>query len=279
MANELVIYCDESVIDGKFYSNFYGGVLIKSTDLEIVAHSIAEKMKELNLNGEVKWQKVTANYLEKYRELMCHFFDLIKEGLVKVRIMFTQNCNEARHLSKQQRENEYYLLYYQFLKHAFGLPHFAPTAPTRVRINFDRLPENNEQSERFKAYIAALSATTDFRAGKVKITPEDIYEVESHDHPILQCMDVILGSMAFRLNDKHREKPPGQHRRGKRTVAKEQLYKYINARIRDLYPGFNIGVSTGMQGDSANKWHHPYRHWNFVSNGSVYNPERVKGKK
>lgn len=70
--------------------------------------------------------------------------------------------------------------------------------------------------------------------------------------------------MQFRLNDKHLEKPAGKHRRGKRTVAKEAVYKHISARIRRIYPGFNIGISTGTGGELANRWNHPYRHWLFT---------------
>jgi hypothetical protein len=77
-------------------------------------------------------------------------------------------------------------------------------------------------------------------------------------------MDIVLGSMAFRLNNKHKAKPVGQHRRGKRTVAKESLYRHISDRIRRIYPNFNIGESTGTQGDRANRWKHPYRHWKLI---------------
>lgn len=70
--------------------------------------------------------------------------------------------------------------------------------------------------------------------------------------------------MAFRLNEMHKEKPEGQRRRGKRTRAKEALYKHINKRIRAIYPRFNIGVSTGTDGLAMNRWLHPYRHWNFL---------------
>ena len=80
---------------------------------------------------------------------------------------------------------------------------------------------------------------------------------------LLQCLDVVLGAMAFRLNDKHREKPPGKQRRGKRTIAKEKLYKHIRADL-PIYPNFNISETTGKGGDWANLWLHPYRHWKFV---------------
>ena len=70
--------------------------------------------------------------------------------------------------------------------------------------------------------------------------------------------------MQFRLNNLHKVKPEGSYRRGKRTIAKEKLYKFINKQIREVYPNFNIGISTGLQGDIKNRWEHPYRHWSFV---------------
>ena len=41
MATEFVIYTDESVKDGKFFSNFYGGALIRSSDLSDVLVALA----------------------------------------------------------------------------------------------------------------------------------------------------------------------------------------------------------------------------------------------
>ena len=80
---------------------------------------------------------------------------------------------------------------------------------------------------------------------------------------ILQCLDVLLGAMEFRLNEKHKIIPDGKRRRGKRTIAKHKLYKFINRRIREIYPNFNVGESTGLKGDNTNRWKHPYRHWKF----------------
>jgi len=37
MANEVVIYTDESDRTGEYYSNFYGGILVRSKDLERAA--------------------------------------------------------------------------------------------------------------------------------------------------------------------------------------------------------------------------------------------------
>ena len=92
---------------------------------------------------------------------------------------------------------------------------------------------------------------------------EDIAEVTSHDHVILQCMDIVLGSIFFRLNNLHLEKPEGSRRRGKRTIAKEKLYKYINKKVRGIYPNLNIGITTGINGEFKSLWDHQYRHWLF----------------
>jgi len=61
------------------------------------------------------------------------------------------------------------------------------------------------------------------------LIPEDqIAEVKSHNHVLLQCVDIVLGAIQFRLNDLHKVTPEGKWRRGKRTIAKEKLYKMIN---------------------------------------------------
>lgn len=63
---EYILYCDESSSDGPKYSDFFGGCIINSVDLKNVENALNAKKDELNLHGEIKWTKVTAQYLEKY---------------------------------------------------------------------------------------------------------------------------------------------------------------------------------------------------------------------
>jgi hypothetical protein len=116
MTKEFIIYCDESASFGTNFSNFYGGALIRSDHIDRVRRLIADKKRDLHFFGEVKWQKVTENYLEKYKKLMGLFFDIIEEDLVKVRIMFTQNIYITINLTDEHREHEYFILYYKFGK-------------------------------------------------------------------------------------------------------------------------------------------------------------------
>jgi uncharacterized protein DUF3800 len=211
MARELVIYTDESEKNGRFFANFYGGALVRSDDLELVRERLQAAANRLGLTAEIKWQKVSSGYLDRYVALMSEFFRLVAEGRVKLRIMFTQKAYVPKSLTSEQRENEFFLLYYQFIKHAFGLAHCnaAGEETVRLRIYLDQLPDTREKAARFKGYLAALERSREFRSARVLVPPDQIAEVASHGHIVLQCLDVVLGAMQFRLNDGHRVKPEG----------------------------------------------------------------------
>ena len=67
---EYILYCDESSDKGKKYGDFFGGCLVSSEFLREITDELERKKTELNLNGEIKWTKVTDNYLSKYLEIM-----------------------------------------------------------------------------------------------------------------------------------------------------------------------------------------------------------------
>lgn len=265
-----IIYCDESIKKGEFYSNFYGGALINASSYDRIVESLSSKKKELNLFGEIKWSKMSLNYLDKYKEFIEVYFNFIKTGDIKLRIMFRQNRYRSTGLSDYQKENEFFILYYQFLKNAFGLQYCNADThePVRIISYFDKLPDTIEKCERFKWFVSNIKPFSD---KSIIFDRNDIAEVDSHKHVILQGMDIILGSMQFRLNHEHLRKDPLTNRRGKKTIAKEKLYKHIFSQINDIMPGFNIGISTGYRGSNRATWEHPYRHWNFIS----YNSEIV----
>ena len=98
MTKEILLFCDESDVRGQYYSNFYGGALVRSIHIKEIQNTIEEKKGDLNFHGEVKWQKVTSNYLDKYIELMDLFFNFIKDDKIKVRIMFSQTAHVPKGL-------------------------------------------------------------------------------------------------------------------------------------------------------------------------------------
>ena len=111
------------------------GALINLSDINLIENALNSRKEELNLNGEIKWTKVTDNYLEKYIEMINLFFEFIKSGKIKVRIMFAQNAFVSDGLTKKQTDNEYSILYYYFLKDSFGL-RFSNDTPFKNKVNF-----------------------------------------------------------------------------------------------------------------------------------------------
>lgn len=268
---QFLIFCDESEANGRYFSNFYGGLLVGSSQYQRVTKKLHKLKASLNLHGEVKWSKVTGPYLEKYEALVRCLFHELRQGHLKMRIMFRQNTHVATGLTDDQIEGSYFRLYYQFIKHAFGFQHRGEeSSRASLRLFFDSFPATREEAQQFKGFIHGLGQSPEFRAGNVYLKAEDIAEVRSHEHVLLQMLDIVLGSVNFRLNNLHKEKPPGSRRRGKRTVAKEKLYKLILSEIHTLYPRLNIGISTGTPGGTHQRWGHAYRHWRFIPSAFRY---------
>ncbi|TQI69333.1 hypothetical protein JM79_0208 [Gramella sp. Hel_I_59] len=263
------IYCDESVKKGAFYSNFYGGALLQSTDYELIKDVLEDKRDHELQTSELKWQKINHFNYKSYIQAMDTFMDFVQAGKIKVRIMFTDNRFTKPDLSKEQVDNEYLLLYYQFLKHCFGLRFLPPHQENHLELFLDNIPENSERKAKFKKYLYGIQLLPQFIDANIKLNERDINEVDSKKHIIMQYLDVVLGAMAYRLNKLNDNKNPETGKRGKRTLAKNKVYKHINTRIRGVYPNFNIGITTGTQEYFDNLWRMPYRHWRFQAKGSV----------
>lgn len=274
---KLVIYCDESIKKGEYYSNFYGGALINEKNSNLIIDQLNEVKETIQLKGEIKWTNVSSQLLDKYITFIDKYFDLIEEDKIKIRIMFKQEYYQTVGLTESQKEDEFYILYYQFCRNAFGLQYCNPTKENiGLRIFFDRLPNKKEHNESFKLFIQNLENQDILKDNNIKIPLYDITDVDSKKHVILQGMDVILGSMKFKLNNENKIIPEGARRRGKKTVAKEKLFKHISERIRKMYPNFNIGISTGMQPNKSRIWEDKYRHWNFISSNHEVDRSRAK---
>lgn len=276
-----IIYADESDRRGKYYSNFFGGVLLDASDRQRIDEALQVKKDELGIRGEIKWQHVDPTRVDRYIEFINLYFQFVAAARLKVRIMFTQNIYEPVGLEQRHHDEAYFLLYYQFIKHAFGLNHCNPGKVDDITVTIfpDVIPDNAEKRDRFMDYISKIPRSSLYRNKGINIPRSQITDVDSKSHVILQGLDLILGSICWRLNDKHREKPEGQRKRGKRTLAKEKLYQIINKNICDIYPNFNIGVGTAERNGVVDRWAQPYRHWRFTPKLHNFRPELGKRRK
>lgn len=276
MSKRFIIYCDESDSRGRFYSHFYGGILIEASKQQALEKELQLVKNELNIfEGEMKWQRVTEPYKEKYVQFVDKVFDIVQRGDMKIRIMFTQN-RWIPLLEDFQIDNEYFLLYHQFIKHAFGLRYSTEDGPASAAVLLDDVPHNAEKLHQFREYLSSLSDFPIWQRAGFSIAYEDIAEVNSKDHNILQALDVVLGAVQSRLNEKHTQPVPPAKRRTKRARAKAAVYDAVKRRVWELYPNFNVGISTGTPGGLSDRWSHPYRHWLFIPTNAQEDAGKTK---
>lgn len=236
---EYILYADESVEKGTYFSNFYGGLLISSRDRSAVISALEAEKARLNLYGEVKWQKVTPNYLDKYRSLSSLLFDLVRDGKVRLRILFTDNANAPDGLALLSHSQRFLQLYLAFIEHAFDIRFRSPRdEPVRLRILLDELPVPVDDKRAFRQHVYRLNNGAAFQSGRVRVFPGDVGEVDSRDHVLLQCLDIVLGAMQSALNAR------GSSSSGKRSVSRRQMSSHILSLVKSIHPDFHMEVTT-----------------------------------
>ncbi len=273
----IFIWLDESDRHGEFYSNFYGGILVSSKNHHEVMERMRSIVTEVGINDEIKWQKVNEYHYEKYLRVVDELFDLAKEGKLKIRIFFRHNQFTASRLTPEEKKADYQMLYYQFIKFAFGLP-YADEELDSMTLFIDEIPLRQSERNEFIIHIRGMANDPILKGKGLTIAYDGIVEVNSKHHLPLQFMDVILGAMCFKLNEKDKLKTEGENKIGKRTLTKLKLYKHINARIREIYPNFNIGVTTPIR-VAADSWTQVYRHWSFIPKYHTRDTSRTKRAK
>lgn len=274
----IYIWLDESDRHGEFYSNFYGGILIPSRHHREVLERMRSIVEATGIKDEVKWQKVNDYHYEKYLCLVDELFDMAKEGKLKIRIFFRHNQYAPSRLTPEERKADYPMLYYQFIKYAFGLPYAEKGELESLTLFLDEVPLRQSDKDDFISHIRGLVNDPILKNNGLKIAEDGIVEVNSKNHLPLQFMDLILGAICFKLNEKDKLKVEGENKVGKRTIVKLKLYKHINSRIREIYPNFNIGVTTPIRIPS-DSWTQVYRHWSFIPKYHIRDTSRTKRAK
>ena len=158
------VWTDESDSYGKYYANFYGGILIQSENYNEVLHRLQDIFETVGLTDEeIKWQKVNAYTEERYKKIIDVLFEILSEGKAKIRIFFRHRRHEPLGLSNEQRRKEYQMLYYQFIKHAFGLRYCNPSGePIRLRLFLDDMPLKKYDRQEFLDAIYNLKTISEY---------------------------------------------------------------------------------------------------------------------
>lgn len=241
-----IIICDESNKQGSHYSYFFGGAIIEEKNYELITSILNSEKQKLALH-EMKRIKITPKNYNDYKTILKIFFIFIKSGIIKVRIMFSPNDQLIR-LPKSEDES-YSKLYYTFIKNAFSL--FYVNFDIKLRLIFDELPETKEKCNKFKAYLIKNLKLSNKLNNKIFIGRKFIEEVNSEKHPVLQCIDVIMGVIENHLNPKPSSK---------RNEAKEKVFQFVFEQIQNIHESFCLTETTPPI-YSQKGFHDQYKHF------------------
>jgi hypothetical protein len=153
-------------------------------------------------------------------------------------------------------------IYYQFLKHAFGmssLPQPAAGKPHRILVRLD-----DHSSQKHKTALASFVEKLSSKTHTIQVTFRN-----SASSCRLQICDLLIGAAGSYGNKMHLRREPGRSGMSSNQKARRELAKYIYDRLRAIdaaergTAAFNWFETTGRGGDADNVYRHKLRIWKF----------------
>ena len=188
----LELYCDESRQD-LFYNKdaisdtnkyiFIGGIVIDRKNRVEIKNKINElKGKyDINTKTELKWNRVTKNYLDLYKKMIDIYIDYD--------ISFRAICIDSSKINlKYHNDNAelgFYKLYYQLLNNWLS-PKLKYTIYTDIKTYSDPNVLND------------LKRCLNNKEHPNSV--ERIYAIDSHESVFLQLEDILMGATSYKMN-------------------------------------------------------------------------------
>jgi len=225
MSETFNIYCDESRHTSDSADRFLviGALACPRERKRDLVHEIHLMQARHGARGEFGWSKVAPGKAAFYAELMAWFLatpDLRFRALVADR----QALDHERY-SEGDDELGFYKLYYQMLVHWL-----APGSAYHIYLDW----KQNAAQSRFADLRACLGRKL---TGRAKV--ECLEPVQSHEQPLVQLTDVLIGAVGYAWN--HRDASPAKldfcrqlaHNLGKHSLTFESV-------SADADPKFNV---------------------------------------
>ena len=158
-------------------------------------------------------------------------------------------------------------LYYQFLKHAFGLQ-YVPRDPNDDQIDlYVRLDTHTSQrhTDQLRSFAGAFPRILNRRDFSVRVTFHNSSRV-----PRLQICDLLMGAAGSYGNRMHKRRRAGQRGMTQKQQLRLNFCKHIYQRLRQIdaaergSKAFNWFETTGLDGTVENLFHHKVRIWKFI---------------
>lgn len=267
------IYADESWTHGSVPRNrywcFLGGIFGTESQLSKLEAALKEVKASCGYKLEVKWANISEKDTPVYHHLLDTFFQHISENDIKYRQLFLDRKYVRILRPGEARQSDLdiqYKIYYQFLKHHFGLEHLPLAQGTfdRVFIRLDTHSsvDHTNSLKEFTEKLPLYLGRTDLHF--------DVSFVDSKKHLSLQMCDVLMGAAGSYGNKMHLRRENGRRGMTNKQKCRLAICKYIYEKLKavdkaDRGSGaFNWFESTGIGTTPTNKLSHKIRIWKFI---------------
>lgn len=251
------------------YWCFYGGVFGPEETLDRLDTALLHVIRRFGLRGEVKWSRLNEQNIDCYIALIDTFFEVLRNEDIHYRQMFLDRSNVwlPEHGSEPVSELEaQFKLYYQFLKHAFGLRYLPVNdVDGRIQVNLHLDNHSNQDlKSRLTRFVADLPRLLE--RDDIKISVSFINSSKSRR---LQICDLLMGAAGSHGNQMQKQRPGGRRGMSAKQRLRDRVCLHIYNHLRRLDAdtrntrAFNWFETTGHDGNNANRLHHKARIWKF----------------
>lgn len=272
---KFLIYADEAWTQNhktseNRYHCFFGGFLATPQEFKQFENDLILLQKKHKQSKEIKWAKLSKNNIDFYKEIIILVENfLCINRFSKYRQFFMDRHHEYSGLQTNTLDSQF-KMYYQFLKHSFGLQ-YIPFKNIHIVFFLDT-HSSHYHKEKLKEFSIDLPRI--LNRSDIKI---EIKFIDSKKSKILQVCDLLMGTAGYYGNAIFERKVNGRkqitkHQKLKRDFGKNtyNMLRNIDAKFRNT-KAFNWFESTGIESCKSNSYHHKLRIWKFIPHDSVQN--------
>lgn len=210
------IYCDESRQCQHRYM-VIGGIILEESHVKAFENTMTKYRQETNVTQELKWSKISASYLNKYKRFVDYFFALINNDKIhfKCIIVDTHQIQHKKY-SGGDKELSFYKMYYQLLLHKFLVKYYRDEDKSKFIICMDNRTSSYSLTEFRDILNRGFVKKTDIQYHPVA----NVEARDSKKSEVIQINDLILGAIGFQKN--------GIHLVDGSSAPKKELAKYIS---------------------------------------------------
>lgn len=185
----LEIYCDESSIEALSDKAAHryaaiGGVWIHSSYRTELKEKINEIKQQYNVQGELKWNKISPKYKNLYCDLIDYFFSTTRIRFRVILINSEKIDNE--YFNASSAELGFYKFYYQLIKHwIYDGNQYNIFLDHKTNSNRNRIKE-------LKSFLAYSNCNAQI---------SQVQALHSHQSIGIQLADVLTGAVAAKFNN------------------------------------------------------------------------------